>query len=741
MLSRREFVKLGAMVGGGALLPLGMADKVFGFTLGGAAQVPAANPLLLTKYVDALPISDLLTPYAATRVGGVDTYDVGVFQFQASVHSQMAPTTVWGYRPTSFDPSAAGVQNTYLGNAFLIERGTKTQVTWRNNLGGISHPMPVDPSLHWADPLKNSPHAGYAYPVDPATGISTYDYTLTDVPIVPHVHGGEQAPGVDGGPDAWFTSDFGKLGPSYMDAGLYGDPAHADVAGLGGNVYRFDNEQLPATIWYHDHVLGITRLNVYMGMAGAYVIYDPEREPAGIPSVLDYVNSGVTDSFGQPFDIPLVIQDRLFDASGQLYYPAVSLNPSVNPFWGPEFFGDHMLVNGKAWPYLQVDPKPYRFRILNGSQARFYELALVETATKAIGPAFNVVATDGGYVGATAVVDPAAGKRLVIGTGERIEVVVDFSQWAGKTLVLRNFGRTPYPNGATTNPQTTGSIMQFRVGPPPAVAVPGWTPPATPLNPDLETWPSITQPVTKVRSLTLNEWMGAAQPLMMTENNTKWPHEHMGMPGMVDPHTAITEYPQLGSTEVWEIINATADTHPIHLHLVQFQLISRQKYNVTKWNKVYFAAFGGMDPSMMEPMGPPYSYEPSDGFFEPNPAYADMGVPVAPLKAYGRRFSLAAAGPAVSVEAPNVVGGNPDIAPFLTGPVRYAPPEERGWKDTVRMNPGEVTRILVRFSPNQDTDQVTDFPFDASAEPGYVWHCHILDHEDNEMMRPYKVTR
>ena len=204
--------------------------------------------------------------------------------------------------------------------------------------------------------------------------------------------------------------------------------------------------------------------------------------------------------------------------------------------------------------------------------------------------------------------------------------------------------------------------------------------------------------------------------------------------------TATTEFPKLGTTEVWEIINTTADTHPIHLHLVQFQLISRQKYSVKQWNKTYFAAFGGMDPSMMDPMGPPFSYEPVAGVFQPNTAYAGMPgyVAPAPLPAYGRTFSLAAGRPAITVAAPNVVGGNPDIAPFLTGPVMWAPPEERGWKDTVKMNPGEVTRILVRFSPNDNT---ADFPFDATAEPGYVWHCHILDHEDNEMMRPYKVVR
>ena len=171
-----------------------------------------------------------------------------------------------------------------------------------------------------------------------------------------------------------------------------------------------------------------------------------------MPSVLD----GTADQWGQPYDIPLVIQDRLFDVAGQLYYPAVSLNPADNPFWGPEFFGDHILVNGKAWPFLNVEPKAYRFRLLNGSQARFYDLDLVDQVAGTAGPGFTVVATDGGYLGAPAVVNPAAGGKLVIGTGERIEVVVDFSQFAGKTLLMRNKGKTPYPTARRSTRRRPG---------------------------------------------------------------------------------------------------------------------------------------------------------------------------------------------------------------------------------------------------------------------------------------------
>jgi FtsP/CotA-like multicopper oxidase with cupredoxin domain len=710
-LTRRRFLQLGAALGAGVMLPLKWGEDARAFNLLG--QGLPLNPLLLTKFIDPLPIP-----------AAIDARRVGVFSLAARpgtaiVSSSMAAaapgyagTTVWTYRAvgdTSPIPGS-GVGNTYLGPSLLIQKDVPIKIQWYNHLTAngdgtgapIPHPLPVDPSLHWADPLGDSP-AG-PYPVDPVTGLSTFDYTLAAVPLVPHVHGGEQPGASDGGPDAWWTPNLAQTGPTFLQAG--------DVGGSGNHtLYPYFNAQPPATIWYHDHGLGITRLNVYMGLAGAYVITDPDNEP----------NLGPLAG-----DIPLVIQDRMFDTAGQLYYPAVAPNPTVNPFWVPEFFGDTILVNGVAWPKLDVKREAYRLRLLNGSNARVYELWLVDAVTGAPGPAFQQIATDGGYLGRRAVIDPALGGKLVIAPGERAEVVVDFSGYAaGRSFILRNSGRSPYPKGAPVTPKTTGQIMQFNV-------LTGTPVPATlpiSLNPDLAVYPSIADPVVKVRSMTLNEWMGAGGPFMATLNNTMWPHHMDGMP--MHPET---EMPMLGTTEVWEIINTTGDTHPIHTHLTQFQLISRQKYS-SKYIKAYIAAFGGMDPGMMQPMGPPYEYDPVGGQFVPNPEYAMMPAP-APIPAYGRTFSLKAGAPAITIAPPNVVGGNPDVAPFLQGPVMFAPPNEQGWKDTVQMNPGEVTRILIRFAP---IDGAMDYPFDATAAPGYVWHCHILDHEDNEMMRPYSV--
>jgi len=288
----------------------------------------------------------------------------------------------------------------------------------------------------------------------------------------------------------------------------------------------------------------------------------------------------------------------------------------------------------------------------------------------------------------------------------------------GTKLIMTNNARAPFPQGATPDPQTVGQIMQFRVGFPtggpdtsydPATALPGSLRPSNPIE---RLAPAVTAPNAPdvMRQLTLNEVMGAGGPLEALLNNSKW-------------GAAISENPQVGSTEVWEIINLTGDAHPIHLHLVQFQLLSRQRFQTNKYLKVYDGAFTG---GVYNPAtGPPLPYDDT-----PN--------------------------------ADGAVGGNPAVSPYLRGKVMPPAPNEMGWKDTVIMYPGEVTRIVVRWAPqdvavNSVSAGVNMFPFDPTADmfatptpppdnwgypagPGYVWHCHILDHEDNEMMRPYTVA-
>ena len=326
-------------------------------------------------------------------------------------------------------------------------------------------------------------------------------------------------------------------------------------------------------------------------------------------------------------------------------------------------------------------------------------------ATGATGPAIVQIGTDGGLLDTPV---PIAGK-LLLGPGERADVVVDFSASApGQVWTLKNSGNTPFPKGTPPNGSTTGRLMQCIVNGQMVSAanhaLPGTDKSSLPATlrsqplVKLTNFAGLTNVIPAVkRQLTLNEVMGMGGPLEVLVNNTKWDGNGMNTPGLGE-----TELPVEGTTEVWQIINLTADAHPIHLHLVQFQLVSRQKFNVNNYNKAYFAAFGG---AYLPAFGPPLSYG--------------------------------------TANADGALGGNPAVTVYLQGAAKPANLNERGWKDTYIVYPGEVTTFIVRYAP---TDLALNTPvenllygFDPGQGPGYVWHCHIMDHEDNEMMRPYKV--
>lgn len=558
------------------------------------AQVALLDPSTLTKYMDPLPI-----PAVATQAEP-NYYEIGAYQIQQRLHSQMPLTTVYGYGTSEATAS-------YPGPTIVAQKGVPISIKWTNHL----------PMTHVLD-----------YAIDPTLPRAL---TTTGVPITTHVHGAEVEPQSDGGPMTWFTADFAETGPAFTK-----------------QVKTYANNQLPATIWYHDHAFGYTRHNVYAGLAGYYIITDPATEPPGLPAA--------------PYDMGICIQDRMFTADGQLWYPNEGVT-AVHPKWIPEFFGNVILVNGKVWPYLNVEPRKYRFRFLDGAQARFFSLALANRVTNAPGPAFYQIATDGGYLSEPVLLnDPnnTHSPRLLMAPGERCDVVVDFSAYApGTEFLLKNTAKTPYPTGDAPDAQTVGQIMLFRV---------------VPLtSPDLSTVPAQLATVNRLsnpsvtRVMTLNEQQLNDEPVAALLN---------GMPY----DAPATEFPMLGTTEMWEVVNTTGDTHPIHIHLVQFQLLNRQKFNTRRYDDAFSAA---------NPLFPANTYTPVDP------------------------------------------------SPYLKGKPTPADPNERGWKDTYRMNPGEVTRVLVRWAPQDESPAYT---FDATAEPGYVWHCHILEHEENDMMRPFHLV-
>jgi len=491
------------------------------------------DPSTLTPFVDALPIP-AMAKAEGTRANpenpreSVPLYRIAMREVEVKVHRDLPPTRMWGFGES------------FPGPTIETQSGQGVVVEWQNRLPA-RHFLPIDRTLMGAEA------------------------SVPEVRAVVHLHGGRTPAASDGYPEEWIT-------PGRTQTCFYPSAQHA------------------AMLFYHDHAMGINRLNIYAGLQGLFVVRDPREDALGLPA--------------GKYEIPLLIADRLLTREGQLSYP-VSEFPD-RP-WVPEVFGNAILANGKLLPYHEVEPRKYRLRVMNGSNGRFYRIGLSNRMS------FAVIANDQGLLET-----PATTKRVPLAPAERADVVVDFAPLAGTTVKLVS---------------DSFEILEFRVakqGNPETSAVPAV------LHANLAR-PKEADAV-RTRRLTLDERVDLVQRSMgMLLNNTPW-------------HAPVTEKPVLNTTEIWELVNLTEDSHPIHLHLVRFRILDRRTFDV----------------------------------FE-----------------YQNRGTLRFTGPA-------------------------QPPEalEGGWKDTVRVDPGTVTRIIV--------------PFEGYAGR-YVWHCHILEHEDNEMMRPYEV--
>ena len=525
-ITRREFLQKSSLMTG-AMLAHPSGHK------GPSIQArPALDPNSLTPFVDPLPIpaaakSMEMRPSPANPAVKIPYYRVPMRAFETNVHRDMKPTKMWGF---------GGM---FPGPTFDLRSGQEIFVEWANELPQ-KHFLPIDHSLHGAE--RDKP----------------------EVRAVSHLHGGKAPPESDGYPE---------------DSIVPGKSV----------VYHYPNQQDAAMLWYHDHAMGINRLNIFAGLAGVYIVRDKAEEAFHLPS--------------GKYEIPLVITDRMFDKDSQLYYP-VSDKPE-SP-WIPEFFGNANLVNGKLFPFVDVEPRKYRFRVLNASNGRFYRLSLSNKQT------FHQIGTDQGLLAA-----PVPVQKILIAPGERLDLIIDFKEAAGSKIVL-NDGFV--------------AVLQFRVSE-------AGVRDDSVLPTKLRTIERLQESAAaKTRMLSLDEVDDLVQnPVKMQLNGLSW-------------HDPVTEKPVLNSTEIWSFINPTDDSHPIHLHLVRFQILDRRK----------FETFGYLSHQQL-------------------------------------RF---------------------------TGPVVPPDPAEAGWKDTVRADPGMVTRIIARFE---------------GYAGRYVWHCHILEHEDNEMMRPYDV--
>jgi spore coat protein A, manganese oxidase len=525
-LTRRTFLQQSGVLIAGLAAGQSVSPKTTVFSR------PVLDLNALAKFVDPLPLPRIISadgarPSPDNASVQIPYYRISMQQIQSQVHRDMKPTSVWGYAGSSPGPTI----ETRSGQAVLVE--------WVNDLPK-EHFLPIDHTVHGAEASK------------------------PDVRAVTHLHGAKAPADSDGYPDAWYVPGKSAL-------------------------YHYPNHQEAATLWYHDHALGITRLNIYAGLFGLFVVRDDFEDALNLPK--------------GKYEVPLVLYDRSFDRESQLFYP-VSGDPQ-SP-WMPEVFGDGILVNGKLYPYLEVEPRRYRFRLLNAANGRFLHL------TFSNGQQFHQIGTDLGLLPA-----PVPLKSLLLAPAERADLIVDFSDHAGENIVVTN---------------DTLTVIQFRVSK-------GKVSDSSSMPSTIRAVPRIAESrAVKTRILTLGEKDNmAGLPEHMLLNNAHW-----DMP--------VTENPKLDSVEIWELLNFTDDSHPIHLHLVRFQILDRRS-------------------------------------FEPQAYY------------YGGKIQY--------------IG--PPIPPTAN---------EAGWKDTVQAHPGMVTRIIAKFE---------------GYTGRYVWHCHILEHEDNEMMRPYDV--
>lgn len=669
-MKRRQFLTLSAkaaiMTGLSAAVPAGLlrSPRTRASILAAGLSDPASQPLFRHYAANALASAFKYTPVNNKLAIGM-AQAVQMTGLVGADGITPVATTVWGYGTRE-----QGVS--WPGRTLELQAGADpVEVTWHNQLQEpmgnrpLSHLLPVDTSLHWAYSLS---------------GYGDKSIAENGVPVVPHVHGGHNDSHFDGNPEYFFSPGFDITGPRWVTRKyLYGGPGWNDVAGMA---------------WYHDHALGITRLNVYAGLAGFLPVRDfadtgkPDN-PLGLPA--------------DPFELGFAVQDRMFRNTGELFYPAFP----GDPFWDDfitdedvelcddddnddrypdsefcllppsalaEFFGDHMVVNGTIWPKYDVEPRQYRVRLLNGCDSRFMRLRLSAIAFGANNPLatnpasgwlvpFYIIGSDQSLLEKAAQVT-----EVDFAPGERLDLVIDFKDVpTGTRVILENilgdapFGGTLPGKGDLFPDRRTDRVMAFDL-----------RLPFNSARADTNVYDGYylgggpdTPPATRTRKLALFEGqdefgrlqplLGTAEPAIDVEGNQ--------VNGTLAWHSPITENPRLGDTEIWEVYNATGDAHPIHVHLVHFEVLGRQAFQAK---------------TIEQPLP------------QHNGTYG-VGYRLENLRTVGRERG-------------------PEI-------------REQCRRDIVTALPGEVTRLRMTFD-----------------KPGrFVWHCHILSHEDHEMMRPFHV--
>lgn len=613
-MDRRTFVKLAGTAA---------ATIAFGSGLSRVVGPATGAPVSLKKYVDALVIPPALTPDITTFLGK-DYYEIPMVPgVTHKFHRDLPATDTYSYFGLSPAPGFH-----YLGPTIIAKKGIPVKIKFTNRLHTGNH------QLHEA---IDTTIAGSLDGIN-ANGKSWVDENRVCV----HLHGGKVEPKFDGGPRDWFSPVGSVQSNPYPDAATFGL--------MNNYTYEYPNDQPATLLWYHDHAWAITRFNPFCGLAGAYILRD-----AGEQGLIDGTNGQAVPS--GTFEVPIVLQDRLLDPlTGAMIYPNVGISPLNHPKWIPEYFGDTPIVNGKAYPYLEVDPRRYRFRFLNGSNARFYNVYFATPILTMSTIPIWVIGSEQGFLP-----KPVMVNKLLIAPGERFDTIVDFTGIPiGTNVLLKNNAKAPYPSGTGLGiPQ----IMQFRV------ISPTGTDNTTPANlltlpPSLPDIPLVDiPPVNSWREIVLQENLDpAGNPIEVLLDGYHF----------VDSVNQDLFVENADSVNIWQFINTTGDAHPMHTHLVPFKILNREPFDVV-------------------------------GFLA-----------------------------AWNTWLPNRTGQRPSINNFLIKG-KYGPaPEETGWKDTAKAYPGEVLRILTKFKLPDGV---------GAGDYKYVCHCHILEHEENDMMFQFVVHK
>jgi spore coat protein A len=583
-------------------------------------KVPQTPPL--EKYVDPLPRPMTAIPDPSVYPGA-DYYEFTMLQRSWRFHRDLGAAAVWGYWAANPHDPHKPIGMGYLGPTISVTKDHPTVAKYRNELPTTHLFQFVIDLLRKGDPQLT--------PIPPPP------YKRTP-PLPPHVnvwnvvhqHGGFTAPQSDGMPLQSYSPD-GVHAKSYASL----DPGRVK---RNEAIYAYTNHERASTLWYHDHAMVMTSLNVYAGLAGLYLVRDPAHERLGLPR-------------GE-FEVPLILQDRTFYADGSLAYTMLQVQGADTP-----------VVNGKAYPFLAVEPRRYRLRILNASNERHWRLQFGVPRNVLPQPTlpFWLIGTDQGFRA------PLQMLNFLIAPGERYDLIVDFGQLPmGTQVILQNYDAPVHYPGASGTGPAIPEIMQFRVTKRLSGGADKTTPPKKLRLPAVV--PIKPKPHTRRR-----EWVVYQHSLFGTMTFNAVP--------FVAPSQ---DFIKAGSTEIWEYINPNHDAHPMHVHLVSFQVWNRQPLDAAGYQADYEKWLKG-------------GRKPVD---------------------------------------------KPVLARYLTGPPIPPDPDEAGSnKDTVKAYSEMVTRIIIQeFKP--PTDTIASIPNSGTKFPAtYVHHCHILEHEDDDLMRPWTIIR